>query len=369
MSPGAIDTEDVVAAARAFAARSVLPLLERQGPDGALERMVDVGRDALAAGLIAAPSDPDSSALALWGRDLGALASCRALEEIGRACAGSGMALHVDALAARLRIDVGLKPAAATAVACPIAPRCPPLAVLEDPRAEDGAWVPQSMEQGALRAGFETVWAFATDPAPFEVLAFLRGRDGWELVHMESPGPLLSRNDAPRLGLRACPLMLIAAGPAKAVVVASGADARRLLHAHLTRLWSGMAALGAGIAGAAVRAASAYATERFQGGRAIANHAAVQELLGEATARAASAAQSLSDDLSLVGAACRKLTCIADAASAVTSSLQVMGGNGYMEDFRMEKRLRDVEVLRTSHGTPIDLRRILAGSWIREVSS
>jgi hypothetical protein len=363
-------SDDVVRVARAFAARTVAPLLQAAGSDGALERLPLVARDAVAAGLIADGRDAQAEALALWGADLGILASCGALVELGATCAGVGMALHAHALAARLRLDVSLPPATTTVVACPISPRCPPASVLDDPRAEGGSWVPQSYGAGELSSPFEAVWAFAPAPdAPFELLAFVRGARGWELVHAARPDASIETVGAARLGLRACRLLRVTPGRLEANVVAAGDLARRLLHDHIARLWLGMAALGAGTARAAVQAAAGYAVHRRQGGSAIARHAAVEELLGEAAARAASAEQSFAEDGSLVGAARRRLTCLADAALAVTQSLQVMGGNGYMEDYRMEKRLRDVEVLRTSQGSPVDLRRIVAASLVAAVTS
>jgi alkylation response protein AidB-like acyl-CoA dehydrogenase len=89
-------------------------------------------------------------------------------------------------------------------------------------------------------------------------------------------------------------------------------------------------------------------------------------LLGEARARADSATAALgAAEPTLVAAARVRLTACADAAGAVTRSLQVLGGSGYMEDFPLAKRLRDVEVLRISQGTPDDLRRILAADLAR----
>jgi alkylation response protein AidB-like acyl-CoA dehydrogenase len=44
---------------------------------------------------------------------------------------------------------------------------------------------------------------------------------------------------------------------------------------------------------------------------------------------------------------------------AVTDCLQTFGGYGYMEDFGMEKRLRDVTVLKSASGSPTYLKQII----------
>jgi len=47
--------------------------------------------------------------------------------------------------------------------------------------------------------------------------------------------------------------------------------------------------------------------------------------------------------------------------NAITDSLQTMGGYGYMEDYGMEKRLRDITVLKSMAGSPLYLKRLISG--------
>jgi alkylation response protein AidB-like acyl-CoA dehydrogenase len=54
-----------------------------------------------------------------------------------------------------------------------------------------------------------------------------------------------------------------------------------------------------------------------------------------------------------------RLTGMQLAAEATTDSLQVFGGYGYMEDYGMEKRLRDVTVLKSMAGTPQYLKQFI----------
>jgi len=55
-----------------------------------------------------------------------------------------------------------------------------------------------------------------------------------------------------------------------------------------------------------------------------------------------------------------KLAVTTDCCRAVSDLLQVLGGYGYMEDYRLEKRLRDAMTLKTMSVRPDDLRMLCA---------
>lgn len=339
----------------AEAARSFARPMAAWMADGDSCRSAEHGASVIAEAERAGILDAGSGDLCLWGTGIDTDGSLAILVELGRACAGWGMALHSLALVRRLALE--LECGTAAVVACPIAPRCPPLESLEHP---DPFWIEPRVEGGRALGVFPHLWAFPDATAARSVLAFVRAAQAgeWELV---STGASVMRDEGRRLGLRACDLVRAELAGDGSEVVASGDRARRLLASHVARLWLGMAALAAGCASGAVREAARYASDRFQGGAAIESHAAVRMLLGEARARADGAVAALgSAEESLVAAARVRLTATADAASAVTRALQVLGGSGYMEDFPLAKRLRDVETLRISQGTPDDLRRILA---------
>jgi alkylation response protein AidB-like acyl-CoA dehydrogenase len=129
----------------------------------------------------------------------------------------------------------------------------------------------------------------------------------------------------------------------------------------------GMAAIATGIAKGAAGAARKYTAERYQGGTQIEEHPAVKMLIAGAEAGIASAQatvfslQDVSLD-SLQGlrkSAAAKLTVMELCSRAVTDCLQTFGGYGYMEDFGMEKRLRDVTVLKSASGSPTYLKQII----------
>ena len=172
-----------------------------------------------------------------------------------------------------------------------------------------------------------------------------------------------------RTGLRACRVEHVAfndvAVPPEARIDRGGA--RGLVVRALCLNWAGMAAIAVGIARGAVAAARKYAAERYQGGALIEDHPAVRTLMAGSLSAAAAAgtiAFSIDDrDFTsydtLKKSAEAKLAVMDLCARAVTDCLQCFGGYGYMEDFGMEKRLRDIMVLKSASGSPLYLRRLI----------
>jgi hypothetical protein len=112
--------------------------------------------------------------------------------------------------------------------------------------------------------------------------------------------------------------------------------------------------IGAGIAGAAVKKAREYAGQRFQGGCLIQDHPAVKSLLSGSSAKVSVVMnsvlqESIRDDWR--SSAASRLISQDLLQQAVTDSLQVFGGYGYMKDFGMEKKLRDIQHLRQLCGS------------------
>ena len=98
----------------------------------------------------------------------------------------------------------------------------------------------------------------------------------------------------------------------------------------------------------------------------IETHAAVTGLLGDACSRVWACEAHL-DSLAEKGtrgergvrqAAGAKLRIGMECCRVVTDCMQVLGGYGYMEDFRVEKRLRDALTLKTMCVRPDDLRML-----------
>ncbi len=128
----------------------------------------------------------------------------------------------------------------------------------------------------------------------------------------------------------------------------------------LNRARVGVAAIAVGLARAAFETARDYARQRVQFGQVIASHQAVQLMLADMamavetarllTWRAASAFQKGEQDADRLSAMAK---CYAsDAAMRVTTdAVQVLGGYGYMQDYSVEKYMRDAKLLQIYEGT------------------
>ncbi|HEY7144456.1 MAG TPA: acyl-CoA dehydrogenase family protein [Streptosporangiaceae bacterium] len=130
----------------------------------------------------------------------------------------------------------------------------------------------------------------------------------------------------------------------------------------------GIAACATGVAQAALSAAAAYATQRRQFGRPIAEFQGLSFLLADmATAVAAARALYLSaarrKDAGLPygpQAAMAKLFASDAAMRVTTDAVQVLGGYGYVEDFPVERYLREAKVLQIVEGTN-QIQRLVIG--------
>ncbi len=130
----------------------------------------------------------------------------------------------------------------------------------------------------------------------------------------------------------------------------------------------GIAACAVGVAQAALDTAVAYARERAQFGRAIIEFQGLSFLLADmATAVAAGRA------LYLEAARCRdrgqpfgkhaamsKLFCSDMAMRVTTDAVQVLGGYGYVEDYPVERYMREAKALQIVEGTN-QIQRMVIG--------
>jgi alkylation response protein AidB-like acyl-CoA dehydrogenase len=130
----------------------------------------------------------------------------------------------------------------------------------------------------------------------------------------------------------------------------------------------GIAACAVGLAQAALDAAVAYARERHQFGRPIADFQGLSFLLADmATAVAAARALYLDaarrKDAGLpfgTQAAMAKLAATDAAMRVTTDAVQVLGGAGYTRDFPVERYFREAKVLQIVEGTN-QVQRLVIG--------
>jgi len=129
---------------------------------------------------------------------------------------------------------------------------------------------------------------------------------------------------------------------------------------------AGLLAIQAGIAGAAYARAKEYAATRSQGGCLIREHAAVQQLLmnsraGAQIGRALVTSLPVPQDIAALSDIMEKRAGMQEQLySSVTDALQVFGGYGYMQDYGLEKLLRDQNHLAQLAGSPSQTRLFLA---------
>lgn len=110
-----------------------------------------------------------------------------------------------------------------------------------------------------------------------------------------------------------------------------------------------LAALLDGLTAEMADRAQAYALERRQGGKMIHEHHAVQQLLGPMALAAWPLAALAKATLAATrrGDASASSYAVGIARQAGLDAVQVLGGIGYMEDYRLERYLRDSHAIET----------------------
>lgn len=351
------------------------------GPDGDLSAVPQLLDRARSIGLMADPSaGVEDGDFGVWGAsslELGPGPSLRALSVLAETCAGFAASIHAQGMGRlslndrRVSVD-GVNGVNGTTIAAAFVPEA---GIVIDDRAQHGAVMAISgprAEPGVLRGRSRFVWASAR---PDHLTVFCR--DGSEPFIVTVPGDSKGLSMVPVtgvVGLRAVgrfEVDLVDVPFDAASVVASGGDAVSSVCRMSALDWLGLAAIGLGAARGALNKAASYASTRIQGGVAIVEHASVRLLLAQAshdvtTLTAVLAAVpdkpigSISDDDLLSYAISARLAMADHAFRAVSNCIQVLGGYGYMDDYGISKRLRDVSALRSRHGNREQLMLALA---------
>ncbi|MET9111795.1 acyl-CoA dehydrogenase family protein [Streptomyces zhihengii] len=130
----------------------------------------------------------------------------------------------------------------------------------------------------------------------------------------------------------------------------------------------GIAACAIGVAQAALDQAVAYATDRTQFGRPIADFQGLRFMLADMATRIEAGrslyltAARLRDEGRPFSrqAAMAKLFCTDAAMGVTTDAVQVLGGYGYTQDFPVERYMREAKVLQIVEGTNQIQRMVIA---------
>jgi alkylation response protein AidB-like acyl-CoA dehydrogenase len=175
-----------------------------------------------------------------------------------------------------------------------------------------------------------------------------------------------------KLGIRGSPTAELSFDgvrvPASNLIGAEG-DGFKLAVDTLDRSRPGVAAQAVGIAQGALEVATAYARERKQFGQRIGDFQMVSAMLADMDARTEAARQLLykacaeidagSPDAARWAAMCKLVA--GDAAMAVTTdAVQVMGGYGYIDEFPVERMMRDAKITQLYEGTQQIQRLVIA---------
>jgi alkylation response protein AidB-like acyl-CoA dehydrogenase len=237
-------------------------------------------------------------------------------------------------------------------------------------RADDGyvvdgtkAWITH-----AGRADFYTVMARTSDERSRGISCFL--------VPADADGLRAGRPEH-KMGLRGSPtgqLILDRVRVDSDRLIGAAGQGFTIALAALDTGRLGIAACSVGLAQAALDVALDYAGQRNQFGRPIADFEGIGFMLADmatgveaaratylAAARRADAGESFT-----MQAAMAKLFCTDTAMRVTTDAVQVLGGYGYVEDYPVERYLREAKALQIVEGTN-EVQRLVISRQLRHV--
>ncbi len=313
------------------------------------------------------------------------LSVCLAIEQISRVCATSGLILAVHALgslpllmagsaeqkarwlpdlaAGRKLISFALTEAGAGSDAAAITTRA-----VRDGESYVLSGSKRFITEGSI-ADLVVVFA-ATDPAAarhrnLSCFVVQTGASGFTVGKLEH-----------KMGIRGSPTAELHFDGVRVPIenrVGEEGDGFSIAMRTFDRSRPAIAAQAVGIAQGALEVAAGYATERIQFGRPIGDFQLVQGLLADMDAATEAARQLLyaacaaidagAPDASRWSALCKLVA--GDAAMRVTTdAVQVLGGYGYLEEFPVERMMRDAKITQLYEGTQQIQRLVIARSLL-----
>lgn len=182
----------------------------------------------------------------------------------------------------------------------------------------------------------------------FTVLAKSEAAGGNSIIVIPSKTPGVEVAQAgDRLGLRFCPSNGVTFNKVEihpANIILDNAD-EAFLRNCLEYIDPVFAAVSIGVAAEARAAAIKYSLDRYQGGKMICDHDSVRSLLtGMEILLRASRSFAYGPDAGFLSSAFA-----AEAAEQIClEAIQILGGYGYMRDYKIERMLRDVKTIRSA---------------------
>jgi len=374
--------ELVVKTARDYAQREIAPLADQLDAESRFPSELLGGLAELGLMGVNIPS-------ALGGAEAGAVAYALAMMEISGACASTAVTMAVTNMVGEViarfgsaaqrdqhvpKLTGGAYRAGAFALSEPGAGSDPAGMATQAVRDGDG-WVLNGEKQwitNGSEAGVLVVWARTDTP---EERSGHRGISCF-LVEQGASGLKIGKKED-KLGLRASETVPLSFEDCRVGADALLGDIGQGFKIAMMALDGGrigIASQAIGIGSAALAAAIAYAKERKQFRRPIADFQAIQWMIADSsteldaarllTLRAAAMKERADKGFSSE-AATAKLFSSEAAWRVCDRALQIHGGYGYVRDFPVERHLRDVRVTRIYEGTSEIQRMVIARSRLR----
>jgi alkylation response protein AidB-like acyl-CoA dehydrogenase len=150
-------------------------------------------------------------------------------------------------------------------------------------------------------------------------------------------------------------------------------SAKGAVRDRLSRERIGLQAISYGILERAFEIALKYARERHQGGQPIGQYQLVQRRIARMYMALANARSYVFADIlsgrplggSVADASVGKLYVAEMATYVATEAIHILAGNGYMEEFVIERLLRDAKLIELGGGTT-EIQELTAGRWLVE---
>jgi alkylation response protein AidB-like acyl-CoA dehydrogenase len=200
------------------------------------------------------------------------------------------------------------------------------------------------------------------------------------MVEQDAPGFSVSRIE-PKMGIKGSTTgELVFEGcrvPAGALVGEQGSGFRTAMRV-LDRSRPGIGAQALGIAQGALDYALRYATERETFGKRLAEHQGIQFMLADMAVKVEASRGLLYDvgvmlDQGIDGpeltraAAMAKLMCSDTAMAVTTDAVQILGGYGYIEEYPVERMMRDAKITQIYEGANQIQRLVIARELLRDL--
>jgi acyl-CoA dehydrogenase len=321
------------------------------------------------------------------GTEAGSVAFALAVEEIGYACAATGVATSVTNMVGEViqavgsdeqkrqylpRLADGTYPAGAFCLTESGA-GSDPAGMTTRARRDGNGWVIEGQKlyiSSAEFAGLFVVWAVTDSQA-----AKGKGISVF-LVEREAPGLVIGKAEK-KMGQAGSPTNLVTFDgcrvPANALMGRDN-DGFRVAVGELAGGRIGVAALSLGIARAAMDAAKGYVRERKQFDQPIADFQGIQWMIADREVDLEAArllilqAAHLKDRRMPFSkhASMAKLFASEAAHRATDTAIQLHGGAGYIKDFPVERYARDARITRIYEGTSEIQRLIIARETLRQ---